>query len=191
MFINNQELSIPNPKKDGDLRLKYNLANVFSADARVHEIGFVNTTKAPELLAMFSLALRDLSSALAYLQYNSATASKKKRERRAIVVLEVMPAKLAEKKLSSNDTNREAVIELDPEYSALCDVENEIEAAYVYVREKLHTMESNLNAAKKALDAATHTSGINQNLVQNLGEAPSVTTHGNMQIGKARYGSGQ
>lgn len=178
MHLNNNELTVPNPKKEGDLRLRFNMKNIFDAESRVHEIAFVNPQKAPELMATFSVAIRDLSEHLAYLHYHSAVASKSKRQRRAVVVTEVIPAKLADKKLSNNDTNREAVIELDPEYSATCDVEIEVEAAFVFIREKLHSMESHLNAIKKSLDASSGMFGQNMRLVQPLGNHPLNDVYG-------------
>lgn len=132
--------------------IKYDMKRVFEAESRIEEISFVSTTKAPELLTKFSLAMKDLGEHLADLGYRESVAKRKMRERRAVVVMEVIPAKLAEKKLSNNDTNREAVIELDPEYSAATDVLNQIEASFVLVREKLRGIESAINSTKKVLD---------------------------------------
>lgn len=187
MHINQQELTIPNPNKQGDLRLRFDLKNLFSAESRVEEIAFVTPQKGSELLAVFSVALRDLSTYLAQLHYHCATASKKKRERRAVVVVEVIPSKLAERKLSNNDSSREAIIELDPEYSAVCDVENEVEAAFIFVREKFRTIESHLNAIKKAMDATANlVSMANPALVQTPAPPSYVTTAPNgLKIGKA------
>lgn len=186
-MFTDQILSIPNPKNVGELRLKYDLKNVFTADVRVAEIAFITPTKGPELLTLFCVAIRDLAGYLADLQYQSTIAAKKKRERRAVVVVDIIPTKLAEKKLSNNDTNREAVVELDPEYSVLADIEAEIDAAYTYIREKFRTMESHLNAAKRALDATSfhykHTE--NTNLIQTPKTQPDEPTE--MLVGKARY----
>lgn len=188
MHLTNSELSIPNPKKDGELRLKFAMSNISAAETRVPEIAFVTPQKGPELMALFSLALRDLSGHIAQLHYHSAVAAKQKRQRRAVVVTEVIPSKLAEKKLSNNDTNREAVVELDPEYSAISDVEIEIEAAFVFVREKLRSMESNLNAVKKSLDAISNFMSFNQNtnLIQKVATTDGESSS-SLQIGKTRY----
>jgi hypothetical protein len=183
IMITNNNLSIPNPKNDGSVRLMYNLENVIAAESRLHEIAFVTPSKGPELLTLFSVALRDLSTYVADLQYQCALASKKKRERRAVVVTEIIPVKLAEKKLSNNDTNREAVVELDPEFSAWCDVEAEVEAAYTYVREKFRNMESHLNAVKRALDVTGQFYQYNNNPSLNQ----SIRIEENLTIGKANY----
>lgn len=180
-MIKDNQLSIPNPKANGSLRISYDLTNVLAAETRLHEIAIVTPTKGPEMLMLFSLGLRDLSGYVSDLQYQSSVASKKKRERRAVVVVDIIPTKLAEKKLSNNDTNREAVIELDPEYSVWCDVEAEIEAAYTYVREKFRNMESHLNAVKRALDVTGqfYQYNNNSNLIQSNVEG--------MAVGKATY----
>jgi hypothetical protein len=210
MDFTQKELSIPNPVgAGGTVRSRFDLSNVMTAELRVSEIASVNAHKAPELLSVFALAMRDLSTHFAQLQYLSSVAARKKRERRAVVVLEIIPGKLAEKKVSNNDTNREAVIELDPEYAALCDVEAEVEAAYVYVREKARNMESHLNAVKKILDSATGftpSTWVVPNTIPNsqVGyyddnpertaatpppQITTTTTNPRFKIGKANYGS--
>lgn len=192
MHLNNEQLSVPNPRKDGELRIRFDMRNVFRAEGRVEEIAFVTPTKGPELMATMSVALRDLSGYLAQLHYLSGVASKKKRERRAVVVAEIIPSKLAEKKLSNNDTNREALVELDPEYSAICDVELEVEAGFIYIREKFRSVESHLNAIKRSLDATAQflSYSPNQNLTQSLGtiERNATTMINGLEIGKASYG---
>lgn len=189
MHINAQELTIPNPNKLGDLRLRFDLKTLFAAETRVEEIAFITPLKGAELMSVFSAALRDLSTYLAQLHYHSATAAKKKRERRAVVVVDLIPAKLAERKLSNNDSSREAIIELDPEHSVLCDIENEVEAAFVFVREKFRSIESHLNAVKKAMDATAGLVGMaNPLLVQPAPAAPvpTTTTINGLKIGKSQ-----
>jgi hypothetical protein len=187
MDITRTELSIPNPRTGGDLRLRYSLNSVRNAEDRVHEIAIVTPTKGPELLSVFSLALKDLSDHLPQLHYQSTISSKKRRERRAVVVLEVVPRLLAEKKLTNNETNREAIVEQDPEFSVLTDVEAEIEAAYIYVREKYRTIESHLNAVKKSMDAGANMLNFlpNPNLVQVPNQEP--TNINGVAVGRGRY----
>jgi hypothetical protein len=131
---------------------------VYAAESRMDEIATVTPQRGPELLSVFNQALRVLGEHLADLSYQESLAKRKVRERRAVVVLEVIPTKLAEKKLSNNDTNREAVIDLDPEYAVLSDVQNQIEAAFVLIREKLKSTESAINSTKKSLDMTSNLS---------------------------------
>ena len=153
MNLTRENLTIPNPDPRGDsIVIRYDMKRVFEAEARIEEISFISNTKAPELLTKFSLAMKDLGEHLADLGYRESVAKRKMRERRAVVVMEVIPAKLAEKKLSNNDTNREAVIDLDPEYSAATDVLNQIESSFILIREKLRGIESAINSTKKVLD---------------------------------------
>ena len=153
MNLTRENLTIPNPDPRGDsIVIRYDMRRVFEAEARIEEISFISNTKAPELLTKFSLAMKDLGEHLADLGYRESVAKRKMRERRAVVVMEVIPAKLAEKKLSNNDTNREAVIDLDPEYSASTDVLNQIESSFILIREKLRGIESAINSTKKVLD---------------------------------------
>lgn len=173
MNLTNEALTIPNPDPRGtSIVIKYDMKRVFEAEARIEEISFISNTKAPELLTKFTLAMKDLGEHLADLGYRESVAKRKMRERRAVVVMEVIPAKLAEKKLSNNDTNREAVIELDPEFSAATDVLNQIEASFVLVREKLRGIESAINSTKKVLDTLPAPWTSNPNLVSPLYQQP-------------------
>lgn len=188
MDLTRDSLTIPNPRP-GELRLKYDLSLVSYAEDRIEEIAFVTPHKGPELLATFSKALRELSRHLAHLHYQCSVASKKRRHRRAVVVIDVVPTVLAEKKLTNNETNREAIVELDPEFSAVCDVEGEVEAAYVFIREKYRTLESCLNAVKKSMDASSSMLNFipNHDLVQVPGQQPQTKTPGGMAIGSGKY----
>lgn len=169
MNLTRETLTIPNPDPRGDsIVIKYDMRRVFEAEARIEEISFISNSKAPELLTKFSLAMKDLGEHLADLGYRESVAKRKMRERRAVVVMEVIPGKLAEKKLSNNDTNREAVIELDPEFSATTDVLNQIEASFILVREKLRGIESAINSTKKVLDTLPAPWTPNPNLVTPL-----------------------
>lgn len=153
MNLTKETLSIPNPDPQGKtLVITYDMLRIHEAEARVPEISFLSFTKAPELLTKFSLAMQDLGNYLADLGYRESVAKRKLRERRAVVVVEVIPSKLAERKLANNDTNREAIVELDPEYSVSTDILNQIEAAFVLVREKLRAIESAINCTKRVLD---------------------------------------
>lgn len=175
MNLTKELLTIPNPDPQGQsIVLKYDMLRVHEAEARVAEISFLSTSKAPELLTKLNLALQDLGNHLADLGYRESVAKRKMRERRAVVVIEIIPGKLAEKKLANNDTNREAVVDLDPEYSISSDVLSQIEAAFVLVREKLRSIESAINSAKKVLD--TLPSHPNTSLVTYVGTSTGTNS---------------
>lgn len=183
MNLTRENLTIPNPDPRGDsIYIKYDMKRVFEAENRIEEISFISNSKAPELLTKFSLAMKDLGEHLADLGYRESVAKRKMRERRAVVVMEVIPAKLAEKKLSNNDTNREAVIELDPEYSAATDVLNQIEASFVLIREKLRGIESAINSTKKVLDTLPAPWTPNPNLSTPLYSPPQPVTYPNPYV---------
>jgi len=168
MKLTENELQLPNPDpSDTNLTLRYNMTKISRAESRLHEIAFVTPSKGAELLSVLNEALRDLGNHLGDLSYRESVAKLQVKRRRAVVVLEVIPTKLAEKKLSANDTNREAIIDLDPEYAILCDVQAQLEAGFVFIREKLRSMESAINSVKKTLDmtAMLNTYTPNPNLV--------------------------
>jgi hypothetical protein len=65
------------------------------------------------------------------------------------MIVDVVPGIIAAKKLDKNETTRQALLDLDPEYSQLVQKENEYEALVMYVRRKLEDMESALSVVKK------------------------------------------
>jgi len=151
MEITSFEITVPNPKKTGT-PIKYDMSNVATAESRVHEIAIVTPAKAPELMATFSQACFTLGRYAADLFLQHRMAEKRTEDRKAVLIVDVIPTQLEQKKLGSNETNRQALLTLDPEYSDATVAEAETEAALIYVERKLRDMEGALNAVKRAAE---------------------------------------
>jgi hypothetical protein len=139
---------VPNPLQNLQPN-SFDIGDAIAAENRVHEIAFVSMSTAPELMSVFVKACFSLATVYAKLQKEHRFAEKKLAERKAEVMLDIVPIKLAEKKASANEQNREAVVESDHEYNRMAYAEIEIEAALMLVREKLRSMEGALGAVKK------------------------------------------
>jgi hypothetical protein len=131
------------------------MTSILRAESRVIEIAFVTPSKAPELLSTFVKACFDLARFYSELQLQHRLAERRSDKRRAVVLLEVVPATVSEKKLGSNAEIREAIVDTDIEYDASVTDAFEVEALLTLVKGKLQAMEEALHAVKKVLQDAT------------------------------------
>jgi hypothetical protein len=129
----------------------YDLTVPNTAEGRVHEIAFVTRPKAPELLACFSKACFVLGRHLPEVYLGHLLAGQETARRKAVVIIDVIPGILAEKKLASNAETRAALLDADPEYNAAVEKELRFEAAVMYFRLKIKDMDAALNALKKVV----------------------------------------
>lgn len=150
MLITGTEIVCPQGRP-GESPLVIDLKAILQAEKRQEEVATVNSTKAPELLKTLNRSWLDLSETLSRLFLEKGKAAKALEKRRAELVLNVVPETLKEKKLSSNDANREAVIQLDQEHERLEDTLMQIQAVVKYLEGKLHSFENAFSSVKKIL----------------------------------------
>ncbi len=150
MLITGNEIVCPQGTP-GAAPLVINLAAILKAEARQEEVATVNAMKAPELLKTLNRSWLDLSETLSKLYQEKGRAVKAAEKRKAVLVLEVVPKTLADKKLASNEANREAVISLDTEYEELEDKVLQITAVMKFLEGKLHSFENAFSSVKKIL----------------------------------------
>ncbi len=135
--------------RPGDAPLIIDMAAIVAAERRQQEVASLSKLKAPELLWIFNKNWLDLNSLLARLQLEKNVAQKELEKRKAILLLDVIPEKLKERKIPSNDANREAFITLDEEYSRLEDTFMQITAVVKYLEGKLKSFENAYSSVKK------------------------------------------
>lgn len=160
------------------------------AEARVQEIAYVTRQKAPELISVFARACFTLSRYLTAIHLAHQMAIKAAANRRAVLLIDVIPGILSEKKLASNESYRESLITLDPEYDRLSTVEIEFEAALLYMKRKIEDMESALNATKKVVgetDSVYNRPNYNWAETGDLQPTQPTQEIGGMKFGKPNY----
>src|SRR6267142_894004 len=91
------------------------------AMSRIGEISVLNPSSMPELLSCFGKALVELNRALSVISLEIVKVSHRVDRRKAILLLEEMPAILIAKNLKSSEDVRSAVFALDDQYSKLCE----------------------------------------------------------------------
>lgn len=99
--------------------MEINLEGIAKAEARIADIQCVTPTKAPELLAAFTIAWRDLDQLVTLLNYQHVIAQAKLKEVRARILVDEVPDILKKKGLPSSKDVRDAVIDQDPKVQEL------------------------------------------------------------------------
>lgn len=140
--------------------LTLDLKEVRELEARKIEIGGVNKLKAPELMqAMergYSLVAQTMLPAVAY---QLAKAEEAADERKAVVMLDIVPELLAKKGLttarnpSGSADQRENVLALDIEYKDLKNTVDMLQAVKELLKGKMKGFEMAYGAVKKVYDS--------------------------------------
>jgi hypothetical protein len=132
--------------------LKFEMTKVYAAQNRIPEVAYVNTQKAPELLAVFNEAYLDLTRALSWLEVEVGAAEAGVQRRRSTVILDLSPDILKKKGyLKSSQDLREACVNDDDEYQALMERQTAILAMKEFLRGKLKALEMAYTSVKKII----------------------------------------
>ena len=171
MIFTGTELVVP-AGKQGDSPKIIDLAAILRAEQRQEEVAFVTSQKAPELLREFNIAWRDLHKVVVMLASEQLAAERVLARRKAVLILEVVPAVLKSKGLSSNEGTRDAVIELDLEYQELQEVVDQIDGVVRYLKGKLESFENAFSSVKKVMGEDTSWMQARQNHNLTSGSEP-------------------
>jgi hypothetical protein len=140
---NRLTLTIPNTSIDIDI------TDIARIEHRVQEVSGVSKEKAPELLAAFNRAWLQLNSYLALLEKHLLVASRKTRQVRGRLLLDVIPKALEERGLSTSKDLRDAYLDTDNEYQKALEVEETIQCTIALLRGKQKGIEMAYNSVKK------------------------------------------
>lgn len=154
--------------------LRIDLAKVLTAEGRQEEVSIVSAVKAPELLWYFNRVWRDLGDIINGLTTERRYAERAVEQRKAVIMLDIIPEMLAAKKLSSNEANREAVISQDIEYNDLLDRLQQIEAVIEHLKLKQSSFEKSFSSVKAYLRQSSNYMSNNPN--SNLSSGSSKPT---------------
>ena len=110
---------------DGLDPLTLDMTDLRQAEGRLGEVAFTNAARAPELLTAFNQAWLSTSRYLNLLEYEQDIADRRLAEIRAIVIIDKLPALLAEKGLATarsplgSEDIRQAFLDRDPDYKRM------------------------------------------------------------------------
>jgi hypothetical protein len=193
MIFNESELVCPRGTP-GKEPLIIDIASILAAERRQDEVAIVTKFKAPELLAEFNRSWRKLHDQTTELAAELLDAGKALEKRRSVLLLEIVPSKLKERGLVNNDAHRAAVINLDPQFQALQDTYDQIEAALEWLKGKAKFFENAYHSVKKIMGEDSYNmagKGGNPRLSIGAEESPQPVTKSTPPSrggwGKAKY----
>ncbi len=149
------ELSIPRGLPNSE-PLVFDMKAIRFAENRTEEIASITPGKAPELMAVFNQAYAELVSMVSAVEYEYETACRKSREIKAVIVLDKVPSILKERGLQTNETTRQAIIDLDPDYQSAQETETILHSFKTLLEGKKKSIEMSYTAVKKILGDSFH-----------------------------------
>lgn len=155
MLETGQCLVVP-PGVAGGTPIVISLEEILRAEQRQDEVATVNSTRAPELLAEFTKQWLNLSRLVAQVTAERNRAEKELNKRKSIILVDLMPERLAQKGLSSSADNREAIITLDDEYIKLGDTFDQISAILELLKGKLRSFDMAFTSVKRIITSDTY-----------------------------------
>lgn len=161
--------SITFPAHDGSRRIDLPMEQVARAEARMEEVQFVTGAKAPELLTALNRGWLYVSKLALVVNQHKLKAETATATRRAIVLLDVMPALLKERGIRSSTEVRDAILIQDIEYATCMERENEIRAVLELLKLKAKGLENAFSSVKKIIGDRSMLTGVG-NLSVNPGE---------------------
>lgn len=155
MQIIDTTLVVPSGDPNGQ-PITIDLSQILIAEGRQGEVAIVTPMKAPELLALFNGAWRDLHKEVTKLVWERDRAEKEIERRKATVLLDEVPAILKAKGSASSTDTRKAVIDMDPEYIVRQDIYDQLNAAVEHLKGKLKSFENAYTSTKKLIGEDSH-----------------------------------
>lgn len=149
------------PEGDGQGSIDLDLSNVNLAENRMPENAYLTAPKSPELQHIFNKATLDLSRYIAGSQLQLKKAEIKAKRVAAVLLLDKAQDILVAKGLAGRTGNgtkeqRDAVIELDPEFQMVTDKVAQLEAVVMLLEGKNEALSRAYYSARKVMDMGTH-----------------------------------
>lgn len=167
------------------------LTLVYEVEQRIHEVAFVTSQKAPELMSRFNEAFLLLTEYLPKVEYQRLVAQREADKRKSVVLLDEATKVLKEKGLSSSQDLRKAVLDADEVYQELCDKVHQIACIYEQLEGKKKSIEMAYTATKKVLGENIHTSNNRLNLMAEESATAGQTIDASGRVvagfGKAKF----
>lgn len=163
-LISESKQAIICPRADSSIEaIVIDLRAILVAESRMIEVQSVTPAKSAELCMAFTISWRDLHQNICFLEAEKLKAQRVVDCRKAILLLEVIPEMLKNKKASSNDDNRKAVIALDEEHTRAQETVDQITAIIELLKGKMKAFEMSYTTVKKMMGASDTFNYLNRN----------------------------
>lgn len=156
MLLTGTEIVCPSGKP-GVRTIIIDLKEVVKVENRIQDVRIVNPGNAPELLASFTLAWKDLHQNLVLLMKEKGDAVRHSDQVRARIILDVVPEELKRRGLLSarspagSEDLRESVLAQNPEYQEALERVDYIAAVIELLKGKLTAFDMAFTSVKKIL----------------------------------------
>lgn len=131
--------------------LQIDLAGIARVMNRLSEVASITTAKAPELLSSLNTAHLDLGTLVTTVTYRIQHCKARLRREKARVLLDEVPRKLEDRKVTSSADLRAAIVEADPAVQAAQDTIDQLEAVLALLKTKREATEWAFTAIKRLL----------------------------------------
>lgn len=147
------------PSYDGSRQLALPLGRVHRAMARTEEVQYVTPMKAPELLTALNREWLYVSKLVLLVNQHALRAQRRSGERRAELLVDVIPTILEQKKLNNNKEIREAIFAQDHDLQELLEREQQIEAVRETLKLYAKAFENAYTSVKKIIGTSSVQTG--------------------------------
>jgi hypothetical protein len=167
------------PRTDPANPLVLDTTQIVYAQERLPEVAFSNTSRAPELMAVFNMAYLNTTRCLAQLEYELIQAKTRANSIKAVLLLDRLPGMLQAKGLSTarsplgSEDIRQAFLDSDPEYLAALELTHNTQCYIAALEGQKRAFENAYNAVKKMLGQDTSTQRQNLNLPTAYNPSPA------------------
>lgn len=132
----------------GNTPILLQLKKTKEAVERISDVAVLNPSILPGLLATLLTGLSELNKAMSIIGLEIVNAEHKANRRKATLILDEMPRILLEKGIKSSEDVRNAILDLDYEYSQLREQKDMLEAVFENLKIKSKNIEHALYSCK-------------------------------------------
>lgn len=187
MFSSTLEVPIPGTNQ----KYRYDLSACFLVEKQLEDIETLNIQRSNALLAALYKVSFEVIQAMDSISRLESKAKNRVSQRKAVIVIDEMAPTLKALGLTSNDSNRQGLIDKDPAYQELVEQHQDIEASYELLRLRNQKYEDAIRTVRSiAYNLVATASRQNPNLTAQIGQIENETVgiSTDEKYGKARYG---
>ncbi|NBP13516.1 hypothetical protein EBU95_03840 [bacterium] len=131
--------------------LKLEMAEIYKAEGRLHEVSIVSPVTAPELMGYYNMVCNLTTKYISWIEYEILVAQKHFELAKSTVILDKMPDEVKRFKdsgMKANEDFRNALIARDPECSSTLDNLNQLIAVKALLENKARSFVRAYNASR-------------------------------------------
>ena len=137
---------VPRGRTEAPILLE--LKDTREAEYRLSDIAVVNHAILPGLISAFTKGLAELARAMGVISFEKVKAQHRMEQRKSHLLIYEVPKIIEEKKLKTSEDIRTAIINLDPDFAELSQVQDNYEEVFENLKIRFKTIEHALYGCK-------------------------------------------